>query len=44
MEVKESSGFPMLDRTALEFVRKHWKIPPGNGVRLFQATITYRLQ
>jgi len=44
IDVKESSGFPMLDRTALEFVRKHWKIPPGNGVRLFQATITYRLQ
>ncbi len=44
VKVKESSGFPLLDRTALEFVKKHWTVAPGTGTRLFQVTITYRLQ
>jgi protein TonB len=44
IEVKESSGYPVLDRSALEFVKRHWIIPPGNGNRTFEAPITYKLQ
>jgi protein TonB len=44
IELKESSGFPALDRSALDFVKRHWVVPPGNGVRTYQATINYRLQ
>jgi protein TonB len=42
--VKQSSGSPLLDRSALEFVRKHWIIPPSDGSRSYEATITYRLK
>ena len=44
IEVKESSGFPLLDRSALEFVRRHWTVPPGEGAHSYNATIHYRLQ
>jgi len=44
IEVKDSSGFPLLDRSALEFVKRHWVVPPGEGVRNYHATIHYRLQ
>jgi TonB family protein len=41
--VKESSGYPILDRNAVEFVRRHWTIPPITGARFFETTITYKL-
>ena len=44
VEVKESSGFPLLDRSALEFVKRHWTVPPGEGAHNYFATIHYRLQ
>jgi protein TonB len=44
IEVKQSSGFPVLDRSALEFVRRHWTVPPGEGAHNYFATIHYRLQ
>jgi TonB family protein len=44
VEVKQTSGFPLLDRGALEFVKRHWTVPPGAGARLFEATINYRLK
>jgi len=43
IDVKESSGWPVLDRSALDFVKRHWIIPPVGGTRLFEATITYKL-
>jgi periplasmic protein TonB len=43
VEVKQSSGFPVLDRSAMDFVRRHWTVSPGGSNRLFQATITYQL-
>jgi protein TonB len=46
IEVKGSSGFPKLDRSALDFVKRHWKVIPaaGSGTRLFEAPITYKIQ
>jgi protein TonB len=42
VEVKESSGFPILDRSAVDFVKRHWTIP--KGVRLAEVPINYRLK
>jgi len=44
VEVKDSSGFPVLDHSAVDFIRRHWTVPAGGSNRLFQATITYQLQ
>jgi periplasmic protein TonB len=42
--IAQSSGFPVLDRSALDFVRHHWIVPPGKGTRIYEATINYKLQ
>ena len=42
--VKESSGFPILDRSALESVKRHWVFPPGAPNRLFEGPINYVLR
>ena len=44
INVKESSGSAILDRSALEFVKRHWIVPPGRGGRVFQATISYQIK
>jgi protein TonB len=44
IEVAQSSGFPVLDHSALEFVKRHWTVAPGNGSRIYEATIHYKLQ
>jgi protein TonB len=44
IEVAQSSGFPVLDRSALDFVRRHWTVPPATGTRIYEATINYKLQ
>ena len=44
VEVKESSGFPILDRATVEFIKGHWRLPAGEGDRLFETSITYLLQ
>ncbi len=43
VQVKESSGYPVLDRSTLEFIRLHWTLPSGNGTRIYEATINYKL-
>jgi protein TonB len=43
-EVKGSSGSPILDRAALDYVRRHWLLPRGAGSRMFETSIIYRLQ
>ena len=42
VEVKQSSGYPILDRATQDFVRNHWRLPAGGG--LFQTSITFQLQ
>ncbi len=44
IEVAQSSGFVVLDHSALEFVKRHWTVPPGKGSRVYEATITYKLR
>jgi TonB family protein len=43
-EVKESSGFPLLDRATVDFVKSHWRLPVAAGPHLFQTSITYKLE
>jgi protein TonB len=42
VDLKVSSGFSILDRATVDFVKNHWRLPPGGG--LFQTSITYQLQ
>jgi protein TonB len=42
--VKESSGFPVLDRATVDFIKRHWRLPTDSGTRFFQTGITYQLQ
>jgi TonB family protein len=44
VEVKESSGFPVLDRATVDFIKRHWRLPAGEANRLFETSITYLLQ
>jgi protein TonB len=44
VEIKESSGSPILDNDAQKWVKRHWIIPPTNGGHLFLAPIKYVLQ
>jgi len=42
--IKETSGSPILDHSALEFVKRHWIVPPGQNGRLYEATISYQIR
>ena len=44
VDVKESSGFPFLDRATVEFIKRRWHLPAGADNQLFQTRITYKLQ
>lgn len=44
IEVKQSSGFPLLDRSTRDFVQRHWLLPAGAAGRIFEAPITYKLK
>jgi protein TonB len=44
VDVKESSGFPVLDRATVDFIKRHWRLPAGDGNHLFETSITYLLQ
>jgi periplasmic protein TonB len=45
VQVKGSSGFPVLDRATLDFIQRHWTLPVGGSSnQLFEASITYKLQ
>jgi protein TonB len=42
--VQQSSGFPLLDRATVDFIKRHWRLPTDTATRLFQTSITYKLQ
>jgi periplasmic protein TonB len=42
--VKESSGFPVLDHATVDFIKRHWRLPTDSSTRLFQTSISYKLQ
>ncbi|HWV98932.1 MAG TPA: energy transducer TonB [Candidatus Acidoferrum sp.] len=44
IDVAQSSGSPVLDHSALDFVKRRWTVPPGKGPRIYEATINYKLQ
>ena len=44
VDLKESSGFPFLDRATVEFIKQHWHLPVGTGSQLFQTRINYKIQ
>ncbi len=44
VEVKQSSGFPILDRGAVDFVKRLWILPTGDGNQFFETRIIYQLQ
>ena len=35
VDVKESSGFPVLDRATVDFIKRHWRLPAGDGQPAF---------
>jgi protein TonB len=44
IEIVQSSGFPVLDRSAMDFVKRHWTVSPEKGTRIYEAVINYKLQ
>jgi TonB family protein len=44
VDVKESSGFPVLDHATVDFIKRHWRLPTGDSNRVFETSITYLLQ
>lgn len=44
VKVKTSSGFSVLDYATVDFIKRHWRLPTNTGTRLFQTSITYKLQ
>ena len=43
VEITQSSSHPLLDRAAVEVVKRKWTLPRGRGTRLFQTKITFVL-
>jgi hypothetical protein len=43
LSVKQSSGYPLLDRSTLIFVKRHWILPAGVAGRVYQAPIRFLL-
>jgi TonB family protein len=42
-DVKTSSGFPILDRATVDFIKRHWRLPTDGATRLFETSISYKL-
>ena len=43
IKVGQSSGFPLLDHSAMDFVRVRWTFPSGRGARTYEVSINYKL-
>ena len=44
VEVKTSSGYPVLDHATVLYIKNHWRLPINAATRRFQTSITYQLQ
>lgn len=44
VQVKQSSGYPVLDRSTVDFIKRHWHLPAGAGNQFFETKITYQIQ
>ncbi len=45
LQIKSSSGFPVLDRATEDFIRRHWALPSGASTnQLYETSIIYKLQ
>jgi periplasmic protein TonB len=44
IKVLQSSGSSILDRSALDYVKRHWMLPAGAPGRIFEAPIKYSLE
>ena len=45
VQIKSSSGFPILDRATGDFIKRHWMLPSGASTnQIFETRITYKLQ
>jgi len=45
IQIKDSSGYPLLDRGTLDFIKRHWTLPAGASTnQLFETAITFKLQ
>jgi protein TonB len=45
VQIKQSSGFPILDRATEDFIKHRWTLPSGGVTnQLFETSITYKLQ
>lgn len=42
--VKESSGFPRLDKSCAEHVKRRWFFHPAKGLRIYECPIVFQLQ
>lgn len=43
VEVKTSSGFPILDRATVDYIKRHWRLPTEGSARRFETSIAYKL-
>lgn len=41
IKITQSSGHPILDRSSLEYVRRHWILPSGAPGRIYEIPIRY---
>ena len=43
VDLKTSSGFSVLDRATVDFVKRHWRLPTDSSTHLFETSVTYKL-
>jgi len=45
VQIKNSSGFPILDRGTEDFIKRHWQLPSGAVTnQIFETSVTYKLE
>ena len=44
IKLLQSSGSFILDHSTLDYVKRHWILPPGAPNRVFEAPIHYTLE